>query len=313
MDISEKRHKYYNGVLYRNIQYSIIFPGNDVLKKQRKKIIELRDGVPKTLIERKCIFLGHLGLGDYMTCNGIVRYLVTIYDEVLVVIKKGIETFKFMYRDNPNIKIHKVEKDSSISPNYGASKEVLKDFENKGYEVLLSGYHINSNFIHPITKVNYPVIEDSPIKIFWCDFYFDFGLEYQASRYIYEYYERDLERERTLAEKIYSDYDKGGYRLIIQDHKVGYVLNKILNKEIMSNSVILDLDPSNNHWSDNVFDYGLIIEKAEEIYLYDSSFFCMLRMLKGKNNWKSINVKRRADDDLKNYIGNDYENLIKYI
>lgn len=67
---------------------------NSILKEQ------------KGYTRRKAIFNGHKGLGDYITCTGIVRYYSTIYDEIYVVSKpNNVDILKNLYFDDKSIKI----------------------------------------------------------------------------------------------------------------------------------------------------------------------------------------------------------------
>ena len=46
----------------------------------------------------------HLGLGDHIICNGIVRYYSEIYEKVFVFVRQhNFSNVSYMYRDNPNI------------------------------------------------------------------------------------------------------------------------------------------------------------------------------------------------------------------
>ena len=55
-------------------------------------------------MNKNAFFLGHLGLGDNITCIGIVRYLREKYDTVKVVCKeKYQENLELIYSDDDNI------------------------------------------------------------------------------------------------------------------------------------------------------------------------------------------------------------------
>ena len=65
---------------------------------------------------KKAIFLGHLGLGDNILCNGLVRTIAITYDEVFVICKYfNAKNFEIMYSDNYKIKILPVNDDTEAS------------------------------------------------------------------------------------------------------------------------------------------------------------------------------------------------------
>ena len=82
----------------------------------------------------------HLGLGDHLDCNGLVRYILKKgeYDRVHVFTKSNYyEMIKHMYRDNKNIVVVKIDKDgnemSQVMDHYKSSQctELLRiGFEN---------------------------------------------------------------------------------------------------------------------------------------------------------------------------------------
>ena len=88
------------------------------------------------------LVLGHLGLGDCLACNGLVRYLAADRPLVLVVCKRvSSVSVAFMYRDLSKVQLLVVGDDSDISPAFGASSAVLASFLAAGFETLLLGRH----------------------------------------------------------------------------------------------------------------------------------------------------------------------------
>jgi hypothetical protein len=58
----------------------------------------------------------HLGLGDHIICNGIVRHLIEELGQVGVFCKEHyLENVKYMYKDDENIKILPFLDDSSVN------------------------------------------------------------------------------------------------------------------------------------------------------------------------------------------------------
>jgi hypothetical protein len=64
----------------------------------------------KGYARKKAFILTHLGLGDHITCIGMVRYYATIYDELYIVCKhKFVENLRLFYKDDPTIHFYCVD------------------------------------------------------------------------------------------------------------------------------------------------------------------------------------------------------------
>jgi hypothetical protein len=58
----------------------------------------------------------HLGLGDHIICNGLVRYYCELYGEVSVFCKPhNFTNVSYMYRDNYKIKVLPIGEDSDVN------------------------------------------------------------------------------------------------------------------------------------------------------------------------------------------------------
>jgi len=100
----------------------------------------------KGYVKNKAFLLTHLGLGDLINCIGMIRYLSTIYDKVVVVCKtKFYENIKLFFNNDNSIEFYLCEDDKYISPNFGFEIEKFKQIVN-GYHVYLCGHHKNINF-----------------------------------------------------------------------------------------------------------------------------------------------------------------------
>ena len=61
----------------------------------------------KGYVDKKCFILLHTGLGDNFTCNGLVRYLSTLYDKVVFpVTKNNIKNVRDMFSDDKVIELN---------------------------------------------------------------------------------------------------------------------------------------------------------------------------------------------------------------
>jgi hypothetical protein len=75
----------------------------------------------------------HLGLGDHIICNGLVRYFKEIFGEISVFCKiHNAENVRYMFRDDPGIKIIEVVGDSQVDI-YIYENKLQKDLIKVGF------------------------------------------------------------------------------------------------------------------------------------------------------------------------------------
>lgn len=73
----------------------------------------------------------HLGLGDHIICNGLVRTLYKKYNKIILpTFPKNAPSVEYMYRDLPNLKINVVNSDIEASKNYKKYNFLRVGFEN---------------------------------------------------------------------------------------------------------------------------------------------------------------------------------------
>lgn len=248
---------------------------NDERARVKRKIDECVDSdirEQKSYEKISCIFLGHLGIRDQFTSNGIVRFLSTIYDVVHVVYKKGQETMKQMYQDDPTgIKLMYINDDSEIPHALQGRKE----------DVIAVGcyQHLSTrNPVYLLHPLSHGGTSPPPPPFF-----------FQQDRWFYQHCPRNLDRE----EAFYSRITIGKPYIFIHNS----------NPKDDKRHKISASD------SNNMFDYGLVMERAEELHLKDSSFFCLLFFLNWKDaKWKRLVFYQRsgAPYDLRAYIPPDF-------
>ena len=214
---------------------------------------------------KKCVYYGHLGLGDMFWMNGAVRYLATSYDEVLVICKKrNQKNAEAMYSDDPTIKLLLIEDDRELFP--WTTKQFI--FSENGYTVFGSGGFSNRPE---------PVLYNLP-ESFYDDISIPFGC-----RLTYFHVPRTV-AAAELAKKFTMPYivvhaqsslktlgitqmlrNLGETRLILDLNKNQY--DKSVNPEewILAEEVIGK--PLN--------DYTYLLEGADELHMIESSIYCM--------------------------------------
>jgi hypothetical protein len=184
--------------------------------------------------------LTHLGLGDAIICNGLVRHFANKFGSVILFVDSSyVRNIKHMYRDNENIKFFPVK---HYNDAIRISREIInkKDLIVVGYEKL--SFYKNSKFDEA--------------------FYLGCGLKFE-NRFTNFKFVRDLERE----EKLYN-------RLNPNNEKYIFTHNVDLSK------VRSDLKIIENPEDSLIFDTIKLLENAEEIHVMESSVKCLINSYK---------------------------------
>ncbi len=93
--------------------------------------------------KRRAFILNHLGHGDMLTMNGMVRYYSTLYDEVVVpCVKTFVSSMELVYADDPTITLMPVDSWAAISPERGFPMDKFKEI-TQGFDVILTGCNRN--------------------------------------------------------------------------------------------------------------------------------------------------------------------------
>jgi hypothetical protein len=88
----------------------------------------------------------HLGLGDHIICNGLVRYYRDMYQKVTVFCKlHNFENVKYMYRDDENIIVLPIGEDSDVL-NYIQVNKLEKDIIKIGFGHMGIGSSFDESF-----------------------------------------------------------------------------------------------------------------------------------------------------------------------
>lgn len=123
----------------------------------------------------------HLGLGDHIICNGMVRHFTEIYGQVTVFCKPhNFENVKYMYRDNNNIIVLPVGEVWDVD-SYILSNDIEKDT------------------IRNTADYSCPTFDES--------FYRQINLPFDF-RYSKFYFLRDLDKENEVYSKLNPDNEE---------------------------------------------------------------------------------------------------------
>lgn len=188
----------------------------------------------------------HLGLGDQIACNGIVRFYAEKYDRVYVFSKpKNTKNVMWMFRDNPKIYIMPMEEDQvhqfiSISP--------LNNYLIVGHQKLHEELRRDPNgrFDQIFYKMANVPFEDK-----WKRFYIG----------------RELEEEKNVY------YNKLGLR----DDSQFIFVHDDFERPMLPDKLPTDIRIIRPDRKDiSIFDFLYTIEKAKEVHCIDSSFFNLI-------------------------------------
>jgi hypothetical protein len=232
------------------------------LKRTLNEFLGSRHKEQKGYKGRRCIVFGHQGMGDHLFLNGAVRYLATFYDEVCVVVhSKYLENLKTLYATESAVTFHVIEKDSDLSPNFGAPKETFLEVASTFDMGYMLGYHGQNG------------VENFPYN-----FYDDMKLE-----------------QRVLFDWCYLPGTRSAEGLppfVFYHNKASNFTAQIpvsLEEKLVLNPSE-NMYPEGHAWHEIAqawvglpfFDYTNLLRKAEKILVTDSSFFCMALLLKLK-------------------------------
>jgi hypothetical protein len=217
--------------------------------------------------------LWHLGLGDHIICNGLIRSLYNQYDKILLPVKHhNIYNISDMFKDLINIKIVPVTDDHDM----------------------IRYINFASKYIHSILKIG--IFGDEFMKnvdTFDESFYKQASLEY-SSRWSHFKYMIEKDKQLKFLDEEY---------IFVHDD---YSRNLNIKKEYLKDLYIYrPKHVLGSSSSATIFHYISILENAKEIHCMDSSFACMIDHIPSlKNKNKFIHRYIRKESNNPNYLNN---------
>ncbi len=198
----------------------------------------------------------HLGLGDHITCNALVRNIAKDYDKIYLFYKSlphHLPNLKYMYRD------------------MGDKIDFIGGMD--WHDEFVDFYRITHPGINYI-RIGFEYLSKSSLN-FDEAFYEQAGIPFQK-KFDDFYIQRDEEKENQLFNELNPTGEP--YVFIHQDLSRGIKMNTdyIQNKELKI------VQPRDKFSSENIpieddllFFYMKLIENAEEVHLMESSFKCL--------------------------------------
>lgn len=182
----------------------------------------------------------HLGLGDHIDCNGLIRHLLknTDYDYLELFTKKHYaKMISFMYRDDERVKVIPIEGNEYLAVKEYAENQSDFHFMRVGHEF----------YKHDDSKNCWEIFYEQlnlPLNVKFDDFYI----------------ESDTEEE----DRVFNKLNPSGEDFIFvhDESSEGKVdLNHRNDMIVVGNDV-----------TENVFHFRKLIKEAKEIHLIESSF-----------------------------------------
>jgi hypothetical protein len=194
----------------------------------------------------------HLGLGDHIVCNGLVRELSKDKNNEYYLFSyfHNKESIEFMFRDINNLKVIGVNSDDSV-------RRFIENNNIPDENIHVAGVQYKSNWFSGSTS-----FEES----FYLQNNLNLNLKWDSFNVV-----RDSGRESQLKE-ILNISDNSDFIFIHDDTRFSIDDNKINSKfkKIRVNRGV----------TNNIFDYCSIIEQAKEVHVIESSFCFMIDLLK---------------------------------
>jgi hypothetical protein len=199
------------------------------------------------LMSKELYIYHHLGLGDHIICNAIVRNYAKENDKVYLFVKpNNINNVRFMYRDLNNIDY--IVGDDRYAEDY-----------------------IRNNNIKNILKIGFDKL-DRTIK-FDESFYKSIGMNFEKKWNDF-YIERDINSEKNLFNGL--GISENNYIFISEDTNRGYKLDY--------NKYPHDVKIISSEMNCGLFDLCYTIENAREIHVMESSIKSLIEHLDVKTN-----------------------------
>ena len=224
---------------------------------------------------KKVYIYQHMGIGDMIACNGLIRTLITKTHNTIFYIfchDKFFKTIKFMYRDEKKIKLISV----NTKKNTDEQVELFLKKLKKNEKVIRIGFDNFDKIYKKLYSKKDPIAYDMI-------FYNQLKIKYEK-RFSNCYWKRDVKEENRVFKKLVKN-PKKKYAFVHDEPFLNY---KIDRSFIKSNYKIIKNDKK-----EMIFNLGKVIENASELHLMESSIRNMTEFLRLKAKKKYLYIWRR--------------------
>ena len=234
------------------------------------------------------VILHHIGLGDQLMLNGMVRHLVSKKYRVVIIAKEqNRDSVNFMYRDLQTGLYHHDVIVYSLKPEEESIQsimELLKHENVRDNGIFLATYKIPDQiWLQMLSDPTYGTMTNWAYGV-----YMQAGVNpyYMRSKF---HVERDLERE----EKLFNHYGltEGEY-IFVHDNPGSDLKDGTRKVDVKSDLKIFNPNDTYKEFP-NIFDYATIIENAKEVHCMHSCYVWLIDLLnlgRKETNFLHINV-----------------------
>jgi hypothetical protein len=196
------------------------------------------------------IFRSHMGLGDHIICNAIVRHLAKD-DIVIVPVKRYYETsIKFMYSDDPMIKVVPFIDDADTD-------RYCYFMDREGLEVIWNGNVGPAQKTWKKTNSNFD-------RKFYEQANLDFNLRWDN----FKIPENNFDWKKLFHLR-FPNTEPADYVFL---HNTSSTEVRPINEKYLQHDFMFVPDI---RFSNNIFDYVGLLENAKEVHCINSSFLCL--------------------------------------
>jgi len=226
----------------------------------------------------------HLGLGDHIICNGIIRKYTEKYDKVFNFVKlSNFSNVSFMYQDLKNLNLIKM-----------STSEINSFLKiNPNNNLLLIGY--TKDFFQKLAKDEYRSFDEG--------FYdtANISLEEKWNKF---HCERNIKQEKEIFYNVLKLKDDEEFIFIHEDSSRNYLLNR---SYLPSGVKIISTE---NFKNVGIFEFLYTIEKAKEVHVMASSFYCLIDTAQIETN--SLFLHDYANTSMGQDTHDDTAGFLKY-
>lgn len=199
---------------------------------------------------KEALLYGHLGLGDMLIMNGLVRVLAKRYDRLTVLCKRhNAESARFQWKEVENVTVFDVKDDDE-------AEKMAKTVEYTGHEVLKLGDHRQEPWDRKIWDQEFYRQADVAFKERWDSFH------------VMRQHDREFELEHPIEEYVLVHPQASfGEKIDMQKLPFGIPAVEVGPK------------PRADGLPPNIFDWIRTIQNAREIHCVESSFAVLVDSL----------------------------------
>lgn len=231
----------------------------------------------------------HLGLGDCISCNGLVRKVLSEnnFDKLYLIVKKqNLETISMMYRDEQKIQCVPIQNGGEFDV-HDERKEVQRAInELSPSRILIVGHEHYSKLVE-----QFPHFDCH--QLFYSSLGYDFSVRYDNFKY-----DRNYEEEERVYKKL--NPDNQPYIFVHGDSS----RNRIMDYKRIAKYNSKNLKIIENDMSESILNFGLILERAEQVHLMESSIRAYIETLNTDNTRLFFHVYVRPIGNMFNSYGN---------